>query len=238
MYTTYRMNGKNHILLIEDDPSISQSLQAGLKREGYQVTWKARGEEGVAFAKQNLAHLILLDVRLPDGSGFDFCRQMRQLGMHLPILLLTVQQEETDKILGLELGADDYITKPFSLKELISRIRAHLRRAYGEFSNTDANLIYVDNVVIDLSRGLVKVNDQLPNLTPLEFRLLVYLAQNRGRALSRAQMIEAVWGYTPDLESEQIVTVHIRRLREKIEADPRAPTLILTVPGIGYRMAG
>ena len=238
MYTTDQMNGKNHILLIEDDPSIAQSLQAGLKREGYQVTWKATGEDGVNFAKKNSPHLILLDVRLPDGSGFDFCRQMRQLGMHLPILLLTVQQDETDKVLGLELGADDYITKPFSLKELISRIRAHLRRAYGEFSSTDANLIYVDNVMIDLGRGLVKVNDQVPSLTPIEFRLLVYLAQNRGRALSRAQIIETVWGYTSDLESEQIVTVHIRRLREKIEADPKAPTLILTVPGIGYRLAG
>jgi len=232
------MNAKNHILLIEDDPSIAQSLQAGLKREGYQVTWKDRGEDGVAFAKKNHPHLVLLDLRLPDGSGFDFCRQMRQLGLHLPILILTVQQDETDKVLGLELGADDFITKPFSLKELISRIRAQLRRAYGEFSNSDTNLIYVDDLVIDLSRGQVTINDRVPNLTPLEFRLLVYLAQNRGHALSRAQIIEAVWGYSPELESEQIVTVHIRRLREKIEADSEKPTLILTVPGIGYRLVG
>jgi DNA-binding response OmpR family regulator len=232
------MNGKNHILLIEDDPSIAQSLQAGLKREGYQVTWKDRGAEGVAFVKKNHPHLVLLDLRLPDGSGFDFCRQMRQLGLHLPILILTVQQDETDKVLGLELGADDFITKPFSLKELISRIRAHLRRAYGEFSNTDTDLIFVGDLAIDLSRGQVSANGKVPNLTPIEFRLLVYLAQNRGHALSRTQIIEAVWGYTPALESEQIVTVHIRRLREKIESDPETPTLILTVPGIGYRMTG
>jgi DNA-binding response OmpR family regulator len=232
------MNGKNHILLIEDDPSIAQGLQAGLTREGYIVTWKARGQDGVNFARKNLPHLILLDVRLPDGSGFDFCRQIRQLGMHLPVLILTVQQDETDKVLGLELGADDYITKPFSLKELISRIRAHLRRAYGEFSIADANMIYVDDLVIDLSRGQVTLNGQVPILTPIEFRLLVYLAQNRGHALSRSQIIQEVWGYTPDLESEQTVTVHIRHLREKIEIDPNAPTLILTVPGIGYRLAG
>jgi DNA-binding response OmpR family regulator len=232
------MNEKYHILLIEDDPSIARGLQAGLERDGYRVTWKARGEHGVIFARKNPPHLILLDVRLPDGSGFDFCRQMRQLGMHLPILILTVQQDETDKVLGLELGADDYITKPFSLKELTSRIRAHLRRAYGEFSNADANFIYIENMVIDLSRGLVKINDQTLSLTPLEFRLLVYLAQNRGRALSRAQIIAEVWGYTPDVDSEQIVTVHIRHLREKVEADPETPTLILTVPGIGYRMSG
>ena len=226
------------ILLIEDDPSIAQSLQAGLKREGYDIAWKNMGAAGVDFARKYLPHIVLLDVRLPDGSGFDFCHQMRQLGMHMPILMLTVQQDETDKVLGLELGADDYITKPFSLKELVSRIRAQLRRAYGELSNSDTNLIYVDDMVIDLSRGQVRINDLVVNLTPIEFRLLVYLAQNRGHVLSRGQIIEAVWGFTPDLDSDQIVTVHIRHLREKVEPDPNAPTMILTVPGIGYRLAG
>jgi len=234
---------KTHILLIEDDPSVAHSLQAGLNREGYTVTCVSKGAEGVNFARgmsstQGQTNLILLDVRLPDGSGFDFCRQMRQLGLRLPILILTAQQDEMDKVLGLEMGADDYITKPFSLRELLSRIRAQLRRAYGEFSNTDANLMYVDDLVIDLTRAQVQRTGVSLILTPIEFRLLVYLARHRGQALTRAQIIEAVWGYTSDVDSEHTVNVHIRRLREKIELDPSRPKLVLTVPGIGYRLAG
>ena len=237
------MEVKTHILLIEDDPSVAHSLQAGLNREGYTVTCVSKGAEGVNFARgmsstQGQTNLILLDVRLPDGSGFDFCRQMRQLGLRLPILILTAQQDEMDKVLGLEMGADDYITKPFSLRELLSRIRAQLRRAYGEFSNTDANLMYVDDLVIDLTRAQVQRTGVSLILTPIEFRLLVYLARHRGQALTRAQIIEAVWGYTSDVDSEHTVNVHIRRLREKIELDPSRPKLVLTVPGIGYRLAG
>jgi len=234
---------KTHILLIEDDPSVAQSLWAGLNREGYTVTCMSKGADGVNFARgmsstQGQTNLILLDVRLPDGSGFDFCRQMRQLGLRLPIIILTAQQDEMDKVLGLEMGADDYITKPFSLRELLSRIRAQLRRAYGEFSNVDANLLYVNDLVIDLTRAQVQRTGVSLILTPIEFRLLVYLARHRGQALTRAQIIEAVWGYPSDVDSEHTVNVHIRRLREKIELDPSRPKLVLTVPGIGYRLVG
>jgi DNA-binding response OmpR family regulator len=227
-----------HILLIEDDPAVAQSLQEGLRREGYTVTWKTHGAEGVAFALQAAPHLILLDVRLPDGSGFDFCRQMRQKGLHMPIVILTVQQDEMDKVLGLEMGADDYVTKPFSLRELLSRLRAQLRRAYGELSNTEADGLWVGNLAIDLTRGQASRDGQALNLTPTEFRLLVYLARHPGQVLSRAQIVEAVWGYTADIDSERTINVHIRRLREKIELDPSRPTLLLTVPGQGYRLAG
>ena len=237
------MEVKTHILLIEDDPSVAQSLWAGLNREGYMVTCMSKGADGVNFARgmsstQGQTNLILLDVRLPDGSGFDFCRQMRQLGLRLPIIILTAQQDEMDKVLGLEMGADDYITKPFSLRELLSRIRAQLRRAYGEFSNVDANLLYVNDLEIDLTRAQVQRTGVSLILTPIEFRLLVYLARHRGQALTRAQIIEAVWGYTSDVDSEHTVNVHIRRLREKIELDPSRPKLVLTVPGIGYRLVG
>src|SRR6185436_13805984 len=160
------------ILVVEDDPAVSQSLHSALTQAGYQVTCKAEGRDALAYAKKAQPHLILLDVRLPDGSGFDVCRQMRQQGLHQPIVMLTAQQEEMDKVLGLEMGADDYITKPFSLRELLSRLRAQLRRA---------------------------------------------------QALSRSQIVEAVWGYTADAESERTVNVHIRRLREKIEPDPSRP---------------
>lgn len=226
-----------HILLIEDDPAVARSLQDGLTRDGgYPVTWKASGGEGIRFARDQNPHLIILDVRLPDGSGFDFCRQMRQLGLRQPILMLTVQRDETDKVLGLEMGADDYVTKPYSLRELLSRVRAQLRRAYGELSSADADLLHVGDLVIDRGRGQVWRNNQLILLTPTEFRLLVYLAQHPNQALSRVQILDAVWGYDADVDSERAVNVHIRRLREKVELDPSSPTLILTVPSIGYRL--
>jgi len=224
------------ILVVEDDPAVSQSLHSALTREGYQVTCKAEGSDALAFAKKSQPHLILLDVRLPDGSGFDVCRQMRQHGLRQPIVMLTAQQEEMDKVLGLEMGADDYITKPFSLRELLSRLRAQLRRAYGELSSSEANLLFVDDLRIDLTRGQVWRGDAPLSLTPTEYKLLVHLARHRNQALTRSQIVEAVWGYTADAESERTVNVHIRRLREKIEPDPSRPQLLLTVPGVGYRL--
>ncbi|MBI1256513.1 MAG: response regulator [Chloroflexi bacterium] len=225
------------ILLIEDDPAVARSLQDGLTRDGgYPVIWKASGTEGLRYARDQNPHLIILDVRLPDGSGFDFCRQMRQLGLRQPILMLTVQRDETDKVLGLEMGADDYVTKPYSLRELLSRIRAQLRRAYGELSSADADLLHIGELIIDRGRGQVWRNNQLILLTPTEFRLLVYLAQHPNQALSRSQILDSVWGYDADVDSERAVNVHIRRLREKVEIDPSSPSLIMTVPSIGYRL--
>ncbi len=231
------MSQSFHILLVEDDPGVARSLKTGLEREGFSVTWKDHGDEAVQFASEGNPHLALMDVRLPDGSGFDFCRRMRHQGLKLPIIMLTVQAEETDKVLGLEMGADDYVTKPFSLRELISRIRAQLRRAYGEYSAGQGDLLFVRDLVIDQTSGQVRRGDELLNLTPTEFRLLVYLARHPGQALTRAQILDAVWGYVPDLEGERTVNVHVRRLREKIEIDPGQPSLLLTVPGIGYRLA-
>jgi DNA-binding response OmpR family regulator len=224
-----------HILLVEDDPAVANSLQDGLERDGYRVTWKDTGEAGVAFARDHNPHLVILDVRLPDGSGFDVCRQMRQLKLRQPILMLTVQCGEVDKVLGLEMGADDYVTKPFSLRELLSRIRALLRRAYGELAAAHGDVLFAADLVIDRSRGQIWRGDRQLNLTPTEFRLLTFLAQYPGQALSRQQILDAVWGYTAEVESDRTVNVHIRRLREKIEPDPSSPSLILTVPGIGYR---
>lgn len=222
--------------MIEDDPAVARSLRDGLERNGFRVVWKNTGAGGVEYARQNQPGLTLLDVRLPDGSGFDFCRQMRQMGLHMPVIILTVQSDEVDRVLGLEIGADDYVTKPFSLRELLSRIRAQLRRAYGEYAAGQGELIYVHDLVIDLTRGQVRRAEQVINLTPTEFRLVAYLARHLGQALTREQIIQEVWNFTPDLESERTVNVHIRRLREKIEPNPERPSLILTVPGIGYRM--
>ncbi len=227
-----------HLLLIEDDPAVAQSLRAGLEREGYAVTWKSSGAEGMAYARERQPHLILLDIRLPDISGLDVCRTLRQQGLRLPILMLTARREEVDKVLGLEMGADDYVTKPFGLRELLARIRAQLRRAYGDLSAAGGDVLYVADLRIDRGRGLVQRSHETLVLTPTEFRLLVYLAQNRGQALTRAQLLDAVWGYAADVDSERTVNVHIRRLREKVELDPSRPQIILTVPGLGYRLVG
>lgn len=227
-----------HILLIEDDEAVAQSLQDGLEREGYTTAWKSSGNEGIDYAREHNPHLIVLDVRLPDGSGMDFCRQMRQIKLRQPILILTVQREEIDKVLGLEMGADDYVTKPYSLRELLSRVRALLRRAYGELAIVSSgDMFYAADLILDRSSGQVWRGSELLTLTPIEFRLLSFLAQNRGQALTRQQILDAVWGYSADIESDRTVNVHIRRLREKIEPDPSQPQIILTVPGIGYRFA-
>ena len=231
------MDQMNRILVIEDDPAVARSLLDGIGREGYDVRWEATGEGGLVHARERSPHLIVLDVRLPDGSGFDYCRRMRQLGLRQPILILTVQADEVDKVVGLEMGADDYLTKPYQLRELIARVRSLLRRAYGELASAESDILYVADLVIDRTRGCVTRGDRRLNLTPVEFRLLVFLAQHPGQVFSRGQLIEHVWGYGADLYDEKSVNVHIRRLREKIEDEPSDPRIVLTVPGIGYRLA-
>ncbi len=225
------------ILLIEDDPAVATSLRTGLEREGYRVIWCTEGTAGVQYAREHSPHLVILDVRLPDGSGLDYCRQMRQAALRQPILILTVQREEMDKVLGLEMGTDDYVTKPFSLRELLSRIRALLRRAYGELAAADADMLCAGDLLIDRTRAQAWRGNRPLSLTPTELKLLIFLARHPGQALTRAQIIEAVWGYEADAETDKIINVHIRRLREKVELDPSRPALVLTVPGIGYRLS-
>lgn len=225
------------ILVIEDDPAVAEGLIEGIGREGFRVRWESTGGAGVAYARDRSPQLIVLDVRLPDGSGLDFCRQMRQLGLRQPILMLTVQSEELDKVLGLEMGADDYLTKPYRLRELVARIRALLRRSYGELSATDADVLYVGDLVVDRTSARVTRSGREIFLTPTEFRLLVFFGQHPGHAFTRNQLIENVWGSEGELYDDKTVSVHIRRLREKIEPDPGNPEIILTVPGVGYKLA-
>lgn len=225
-----------HILVIEDDRSVAGALAEGIGQEGYDVHCEGTAAGGTSYAQEKSPHLIVLDVRLPDGSGFDVCRKLRQLGLRQPILMLTVQSDEVDKVLGLEMGADDYLTKPYRLRELLARIRALLRRAYGEFSSVDADLLYAGDLAIDRTSGQVTRGGHRVNLTPTEFRLLVFLAQHPGQVFSRAQLVQNVWGYAGEFFDEKTVNSHVRRLREKIEPDPNDPTIVLTVPGIGYRL--
>jgi DNA-binding response OmpR family regulator len=232
------VNADVHILVVEDDPAVAEALVEGIGRDGYQVHREGTAAGAVTHVRAHHPHLIVLDVRLPDGSGFDVCRELRRSGMRQPILMLTVQGDEIDQVVGLEAGADDYVTKPYRLRELLARIRALLRRAYGELSTTEANLLYAGDLVIDRASARVTRDGRPIDLTPTEFRLLAFLAQHPGQVLSREQLLEGVWGYTADLIDEKTVNVHVRRLRTKIEVDPDAPTIVLTVAGLGYRLAG
>ena len=226
------------ILIIEDDAAVARSLHDGLIKEGYTIQICDSGKKGLEAAQKIQPHLIILDVRLPDGSGFDFCRQIRQGGLHQPILILTVRDEAIDKVLGLEIGADDYMTKPYNPNELNARIRALLRRAYGEFSSTESKLVFIGDLTIDILRATVTRNETVINLTPTEYRLFVHMAKHPGQVLSRSQLVSSIRGYeTEELNDSQTITVYIRRLREKLEYDPAHPKLILTVPGIGYRLS-
>jgi DNA-binding response OmpR family regulator len=209
-----------------------------LEEEGFKVSWRKEGRAGIELAQAERPHLIILDIRLPDGSGLDFCREMRGLNLNQPILMLTARREELDKVLGLEMGADDYMTKPYGLRELVARIRALLRRAYGDLAGKTAErtLLYVGDLTINLDTAEVLRGSESLNLTPTEYRLLIFLARHPGQALSRGQILAGVWQDTAAIESERTVNVHIRRLREKVEIKPSKPEMILTVPGIGYRL--
>lgn len=229
------MSGER-ILIVEDERAVARGLEYGLTREGFNVLWAENGQRALQLARREDPHLILLDIRLPDISGFDVCRQLRAEGKRQPILMLTARDEELDKVLGLELGADDYVVKPYSLRELISRIRALLRRAYGELSlASSGSILTYGDLELDLDRLQVTRGGKPIDLTPIEFRLLRYLASNPGRPLSREQLIETIWGYESDIGSDRTVDVHMRHLRQKLEEDPANPRWLVTVRGIGYK---
>jgi DNA-binding response OmpR family regulator len=224
------------ILIVEDERAVARGLEYGLTNEGFNVMWAGTGRQALDLAHSRDPHLILLDIRLPDISGFDVCRQLRTEGMRQPILMLTARDEELDKVLGLELGADDYVVKPYSLRELTSRIRALLRRAYGELASpTPGGRVSFGEVEVDLERLQVTRKGKPVDLTPIEFRVLRYLVSNPGRPCSRGEMIEAVWGYASDIGSDRTVDVHVRHLREKLEDDPADPRWLVTVRGVGYK---
>ena len=227
---------RERILIVEDERAVARGLEYGLSSAGFMVLWAETGQRALDLARSRDPHLVLLDIRLPDISGFDVCRQLRAEGMRQPILMLTACDEEVDKVLGLELGADDYVVKPYSLRELISRIRALLRRAYGELSPASTSeRVRFGDVEVDMERLQVTRQGKTVDLTPTEFRLLHYLANNPNRPFSRNQLIDHVWGYTSDIGNDRTVDVHIRHLREKLEEDPANPRWLVTVRGVGYK---
>ncbi len=227
------------ILVVEDEPAVARGLEYGLKAEGFTVLVAPTGSRALELARgakdHPAPHLVLLDIRLPDMSGFDVCRRLREEGRAFPILMVTARDEEVDKVLGLELGADDYIVKPFSFREVLSRIRAALRRAYGELASAAGmERVAIGDVVVDLQKMRVERAGQTVRLTPTEYRLLRHLVTHPDRVFSRESLLEVVWGYDSSVDSQRTVDVHMRHLREKLEQDAAAPRWLITIRGTGY----
>jgi two-component system alkaline phosphatase synthesis response regulator PhoP len=233
---------KNKVLIVDDEQSIVTLLQYNLEQAGFEVITAMDGETGRDLAESESPDIMILDVMLPKLDGMEVCKQLRQKKILLPILMLTAKDEEFDKVLGLELGADDYLVKPFSPREVIARVKAILRRVQvtkeDNEEKTDKNeLIQIGEIKLVPEQYEAYFNNELLDLTLKEFELLLYLARNKGRVLTRDQLLSAVWDY--DFAGDtRIVDVHISHLREKIEKDSKKPTYIKTIRGLGYKLEG
>lgn len=225
------------ILVVEDNPEIADLLAMHLKDIDCEISVFHDGLEGFKQAQNNKFDLIILDLMLPGMDGIEICQKLRGKENYTPILMLTARSSELDRVLGLEVGADDYLTKPFSIRELIARVKALFRRieTFGstQTEKTETNLVF-ENLEINTEKRTVKVNDKQLDLTAKEFDLLVHFAENPGRVYSRSQLLDQVWGYGHE-GYEHTVNSHINRLRNKIEANPAKPNTILTVWGVGYK---
>jgi DNA-binding response OmpR family regulator len=222
---------RKKILLVDDEATIVQSLRYNLERSGYAVTAAGDGRSAVALVASEQPDLVILDIMLPLLDGIEACKEIRKTSS-VPIIMLTAKDQEFDKVLALELGADDYVTKPFSLGEIIARVKARLRRSEVDLEGRDES-ITIGDITIDRSRQRLVVRGETVALAPKEFRLLHVLMENRGRIVTRQMLLEKVWGY--DFEGEhQTISVHVRWLREKIEVDPNNPRHIITVRSRGY----
>ncbi|MGD0779639.1 MAG: response regulator transcription factor [Dehalococcoidales bacterium] len=226
------------ILIVEDDINLLEAIKYNLRKEGYNAVTAGDGERALEVARQEKPDLLILDIMLPKMNGFEVCRILRK-EMTVPILMLTAKADETDKIVGLEIGADDYMTKPFSMRELMARVRAMLRRA--KLNEAPSAIlpasIKISSLEIDTARHLVVLSGKALELSPKEYDLLVFLARNKGMVFSREQLLEKVWGY--DFAGDtRTVDVHIRWLRRKIETDPARPEYLVTVRGTGYKLEG
>jgi DNA-binding response OmpR family regulator len=221
------------VLIVDDEPEIVRGIEDNLRFEGYQTLAATNGETGLALACQEAPDLILLDIMMPRVSGWDVCRELRRRGIDVPVIMLTARAEEADRVRGLELGADDYITKPFSVRELMARVHAVLRRPGPR---RKAALLAFGDVRIHIqARQVFKGGREVP-MTRKEFDLLVYLVEHRGEIVTRERLLDQVWGYER-FPTTRTVDTHILRLRRKFEVDPDCPAFILTVHGQGYRFA-
>ena len=226
---------EERILLVEDEPSLVLTLTDRLEASGFKVTHAGDGEAAVALATRDTFDLILLDVALPKKDGFDVCRDLRQAGAKLPILMLTARTQIADKVVGLKLGADDYLTKPFEFMELEARIEALLRRARQ--TPAAPEVFSFGDITVDFRSAQVTSGSEPLDFSALEFKLLRYFIENQGAVLSRDQLLDDVWGYDRSVYT-RTVDVHVSSLRQKIEPTPSKPQYLLTVHGMGYRFVG
>jgi DNA-binding response OmpR family regulator len=230
------------ILVVEDDTTLQETLAYNLARQGYDVKTASDGQSAIESAERSMPDLVVLDIMLPVIDGYEVCRILRKKS-NVPILMLTARDDEIDRVLGLEMGADDYLTKPFSMREFIARVKAQLRRVRFDREDKDAesqlpsDILEFDNLIIDVKRHEASLNKNPLNLKPKEFDLLLFLARHRRQVLSRDQIMDRVWGWD-FTGASRTVDVHVRWLREKIEKDPAAPQRIITVRGAGYRFEG
>lgn len=230
------------ILVVEDEPALQETLAYNLNRQGYTVDTAGDGQAALDKARSQHPDLIVLDIMLPILDGFEVCRILRQ-EMNVPILMLTARDDEIDRVIGLEMGADDYLTKPFSMREFLARVKAQLRRVRmmreekDNDNETSKEVLTFGNLIVDLSRREVLFADEPLALKPKEYELLLFLARHRGQVLSRELILQRVWGWEFSGGS-RTVDVHVRWLREKIEVDPNNPTRLVTVRGAGYRFEG
>jgi DNA-binding response OmpR family regulator len=225
---------KQKILLVEDEHSIADSISYNLKQEGFSVTHVDEGPIALELFQEEEFSLIILDLMLPEISGLDICRSVRKTS-DIPIIMVTAKDSEADRVAGLEIGADDYVIKPFSVRELLSRVRAVLRRTDMSKNEKSSQVIKVGNIEIDIGKYEAKVNDKQINLRPREFELLYALCENKGNLMSREQIFDEIWGYT-FIGNSKTLDVHIQRIREKIEKNPKDPKKLITVRGVGYKL--
>jgi len=224
------------ILIIEDEEDLVKGLKLNLADEGYKVDWASNGEEGLRKAMEETPDLIILDIMLPKKNGLDVCRELRQKNIFIPIIMLTAKGEEVDKVVGLEIGADDYMTKPFSIRELLARIKAHLRREKREAKTVPEVYLFGD-VEIDFTHFKVKHKDKQLDLTSLEVEILKYFIAHQGEVITREALLDKIWGYDK-YPTTRTIDNHILKLRKKIEEDPSHPKYILSIYGEGYRFMG
>lgn len=226
------------VLVVEDDPNISELIQIHLKDLEYQIQIQNNGRLAFEEANSNTFDLIILDIMLPEMDGIAICQRLRALNNYTPILMITAKAEEIDKIIGLESGADDYITKPFKIREFIARVKAIIRRQdqFALLAQKEVNKMRFNTLEIDEKKRKVVLEQKRIDLTPKEFDLLLLMARNPGRSYSRGELLELIWGY--DFSGyEHTVNAHINRLRAKVEQDPNNPSFILTTWGVGYRFS-
>jgi DNA-binding response OmpR family regulator len=222
------------VLIVDADAGTRAEVRAVCVQDGYQVLEAGNGAEGLRELGSGHPSLVLLEVALPDGSGFDVCRELRRVDALVPVIMMSSRSDEIDVVVALEIGADDYVVKPLRLRELMARMAAHLRRTRLESAETMRNRLEFRELVIDVNERRVYKSSREVELTHTEFDLLTFLATNAGKVLSREKILNSIWGYEYPIET-RVIDVHIRNLRRKIESQPSRPYYILAVPGIGYR---